>query len=313
VKAIIKSIIITGLFCSSSFAPGMEKEKTIVEKHKEFLAQQKEPSNFMRWIHKNFGKFVLPDYPSKPANWFNNKMWEIAQNDLNIPEQYHAPIVAFDLEKNNLSSGDNLVVDAIMSYKMYVNEKNEEDNNSFSIDNISLSCFTHYHEAGHHKYLDPFYTWQRALFFWISDYALTYFGALGLPLFSLYTIATTKNPKISSILNKFPKSTFVAAFLTSYGIAIPASLLLNKHAAIPLIYNNLVKQKQLHERRADLEAAYALKCDQCVQTNADYSKILSPKDQEPNAKNGYLSWKDLEAIAQEHKKNGHMCDFHKKV
>src|SRR5262249_821301 len=156
---------------------------------KEFLAQQKEPSNFMRWVNKFAGKFVLQDYASKPVNSFHQESWKKAQNDLNIPEQYHAPIVAFDLEKKNLdhSESDNIVTRAAMEYKMYINEEQNP------IDN-PLSRFNCYHEAAHHKYLDPFNAWKSALFFKISDVVLTSFSAIGLSICSLATIAKTKNP-----------------------------------------------------------------------------------------------------------------------
>jgi hypothetical protein len=305
-KLIIKNIIIVGLFCASGFVQGMEK--TIIEKHKEFLAEQKEPSNFMRWVNKIAGPYVLEDYPSKSTNLFHQELWKKAQNDLNIPERYHAPIVAFDLEKNNLNDAksDNIVIHACMRDKMYINEEQN------SIDN-QLFRFNHYHEAAHHKYLDPFHLWKKALLLKISNAVLPPLVTFGLPYCSfLYAATKIKNPKISSILNKFPNSTLLAAVLTSCGIALPSSIFLSEYVIVPLSNKNLEKYSKFFERRADLETAYALKCNQCVQKKADSEKNGSQKDQELSTKNGYLSWEELEAIAQEHKQNGRVCDYHKK-
>jgi hypothetical protein len=298
-KSIIKSILIVGLFCTSSFVQSMEK--TIIEKHKEFLAQQKEPSNFMRWVNKNLGKYVLPDYPSKPATPIHQEMWKKAQNDLNIPEQYHAPIVLSDSKKNNLRNSDNTIIEALMSYKMYVNE---ESHNPIG---FPFSRYILYHEAAHHKYLDAFKEWQRNLFFNVSNAVLTSCSTIGFSLFSLYIYSKINNQEIS-LLQKFP----LAASLTSCIITFPLSVLLSKYTVAPFINNNLKKLGQFIERRADLEAAYTIKCDQCVQVVANNRKNLgSPTDQELLAEKGYLSWQEFEAIAQEHKKNGNVCDYHK--
>jgi hypothetical protein len=307
-KVVIKSIIIMGLLCSSAFAQGMEKEKTTVEKHKEFLAQQKEPSTFMRWVNKFAGPYVFGDYPSKPAKPCHEQLWKKAQNDLNIPAQYHAHIVAFDSKKVDLAKDESneLGVVGAMIDKMYVNE---------DVDNLigyGISRFTYYHEGAHHKYLDPFNRLKRKLYFKISDLVLTLSSALGLSLCSLYIGTKIKNSKISLLLYNFP----VTAFLTSALITLPSAFLLNKYSIgpviDPLIRNNLEKYAKFCERRADLEAAYALKCDQCVQDRANDIKSCSPKDQELTTKNGYVSWEELEEIAQEHKRNGLMCDYHKK-
>jgi hypothetical protein len=224
---------------------------------------------------------------------------------LNIPEQYHAPIVAFDLEKTNLFKGD-IVIAGMMRDKMYVNDEIHK------LD-YTISRFNHYHEAAHHKYLDPFNAWARALCFKISAAVLTSGGALGLPYSLLYATSKIKNSKISSLLCRFPSITFLT-FLTSYIITIPSSLLLRDYAIYPLIVpsvnKNLEKYSQFRERRADLTAGYALKCDECIQARAERHKNGSAIDQELLAKDGYVSWKELEAIAQEHKKNGLVCDYH---
>ena len=148
----LKLVLFAALCLNSIFIPTHGMEKTTIEKHQEFLAQQKEPSNFMRWVHKIAGKYVLPDFPAKPASSFHNQMWKKAQNDLNIPEQYHALIVAFDSEKNNLITGgsNKFLTHARMSYKMYINQEH------CGLEDSPYSRFMHYHEAVHHKYLDPF-------------------------------------------------------------------------------------------------------------------------------------------------------------
>ncbi len=270
-----------GLILSSTVSLGMQQ----VQQHKEFLAQQKQPSSWMYKLNKMLAPYITPDFPSTSANELDTKLWEKVQQDLQIPREYFIPIKKFE-EKIDLKQTDcDNIVDGARTTPsaMYINPKLQKHV-------LGLQQLAFYHEGTHHKYLDT-----------LNNY-IKYRGILWTATTTTYLLGWYFG------LRSGVRNIIVSNFLAT-GLGF-SSYLATGHALNYLIWPYLL---HTHERRADLEAAYAIKCHECINEVANHKKEWSTKDKMLNAKAGYLTSEELTAIAQEHQRKNNRCDTHKLI
>lgn len=273
-------------------------DKPTIQKHQEFLAQQKTPSAFMRWVNRTFGAYIailLYKSPFKEASVHKEKLWEEAQNDLNIEKHDRLPLRAFDhekMDKDALKAGEGLICGICAPDLVYINE------------NCPGERFTLLHEAAHHKYLDPLNQYFKIILYKkimpFTVYAANAALTVGLTYIATYTAMKMKKLSTRQFTQCF-------ALLTQF-FALPAYLVMTPGLVASIdSYNKpfLASISKMHEYRADLEAAYASKCFECVKERADTREGYS------STKNSYLGAEELEEIAQEHLRQGNVCKYHK--
>ena len=130
------------------------------------------------------------------------------------------------------------------------------------------------HEAVHQKYLDPLYLKATVILCAIGS-------SLG--------VEVIKKPQVLSTTQFNLLKTVIPCCLT-YALYEYLS---------PLI-----------EYRADLEAAYLTQCSACIASSASALRRSPVNFQDEYCSKGYLSAHELEEIAQEHARNGALCEYH---
>jgi hypothetical protein len=246
----------------------LTQEKSITEKHKEFLAEQKAASPLARKLNAIIGPYICINPKTEAAKEKYQAMWHAAQDQLEIEPQYHLPI--FEIGDSSIFNFINAKAIAItQDNALYIKE------DAINSKNYGMQKRIFLHEAAHHKYLDPFYGKVIALSTLIS----MVFGA-----------ELIKKPRF---LSKFKFE--VLKCIGTFGIW----------------FTLIDYSKYCFERRADLGAAYALNCYACCRNVQDHKSAQTSESQKQHSKSGYLSAEELEEIAQDHERNGNICEYHR--
>lgn len=296
-----KIAIIFSIFLFFFNSPAFAKSK--IEEHKEFLAQQKPASLLMRKLNSILASQISTPRLCKPASKENEQLWKQAQTDLQIPEDYYAPIQEMDVGNNQEKPSAQLLLNiAHMDVDtMYMHPI--LDKKSYGTKRQAF-----YHEAVHHKYLDQFSLWRNTKLY-----------PVGAP-FIMYALVATKTGSYCSykfhnhktpLISRFSEQLSTVIALASGFYAFAATSFFVKKAQNTVL-KEYTSTSEYIEHRADLESAYSLQCSVCVEEFAHEKRSWRKESIAANIKNGYLSAEEFALIAQEHKRNNRICEHHKK-